>query len=347
MNRIFVSTMVLAGLAMSFAAPRSISCSRVVYPGDSALYIVGRSLDWKTPIPTNLYVYPAGMTKKSHDLPGAFTWTSRYGSVYAVSYDGGITEGMNEKGLVINSLFCKGTVYSNVQTEKLPPMSLSVFVAWMLDLNETTDQVVKMIKSTPFNISGATFDEGTVSTLHWGITDRFGKTAILEFDHGKVNIYEGDSLYVLTNDPPYPQMTAINDYWKKIGGANMLPGTVKSPDRFVRASFFDNNVERTGDAALGTSITRSILVNVSVPYLYTVQGDPNVSSTQWRTFANLRDRLYYFDSVTALGMYYIDLTKCNLSKGAPIMKIDNTKMKEVVGEANSRLEVSAPFTPMY
>lgn len=88
-------------------------------------------------------------------------------------------------------------------------------------------------------------------------------------------------------------------------------------------------------------------MNVSVPYLYTVQGDPNVSSTQWRTFANLRDRLYYFDSVTALGMYYIDTTKCNLSKGAPVMKIDNTKMKDVVGEANSRLEVSAPFTPMY
>ena len=347
MNRIVTSAMALAGLAMLLAAPRSVACSRVVYPGDSALYIVGRSLDWKTPIPTNLYVYPSGITKKSHDLPGAFSWTSKYGAVYAVSYDGGITEGMNEKGLVVNGLFCKGTVYNNERTEKNPPMSLAVFVAWMLDLNETTDQVVKMIRSTSFSISGATFDGGTVSALHWGITDRFGKTAILEFNHGKIDIYEGDSLYVLTNDPPYPQMTAINDYWKKIGGADMLPGTVKSPDRFVRASFFDNNVEHTGEAALGTSITRSILMNVSVPFHYTVDGDPNVSSTQWRTYANLRDRLYYFDSVTALGVYYIDLKKCNLSKGAPIMKIDNTKMADAVGEANSRLRVSPPFKPMY
>ena len=59
MNRIVISAMALAGLAMSLAAPRSTACSRVVYPGDSALYIVGRSLDWKTPIPTNLYVYPS------------------------------------------------------------------------------------------------------------------------------------------------------------------------------------------------------------------------------------------------------------------------------------------------
>ena len=347
MNRIFVSTMVLAGLAMSFAAPRSISCSRVVYPGDSALYIVGRSLDWKTPIPTNLYVYPAGMTKKSHDLPGAFTWTSKYGSVYAVSYDGGITEGMNEKGLVINSLFCKGTVYSNVQTEKLPPMSLSVFVAWMLDLNETTDQVVKMIKSTPFNISGATFDEGTVSTLHWGITDRFGKTAILEFDHGKVNIYEGDSLYVLTNDPPYPQMTAINDYWKKIGGANMLPGTVSSPDRFVRGWFFDHNVERTNNSADGLAISRSILSAISVPYRYTVQEEPNVSSTQWRSYANLRDRLYGFELVTNMGYFYVDLNKCDLRKGAPVMRLATAEWPGLAGDATSKLAPHMPFTPMY
>ncbi|MDE6187012.1 MAG: choloylglycine hydrolase, partial [Duncaniella sp.] len=51
-------------------------CSRVLYVGNDSLRIVGRSLDWKTPIPTNLYVYPRGMEKKGHDLPGAIQWTS-------------------------------------------------------------------------------------------------------------------------------------------------------------------------------------------------------------------------------------------------------------------------------
>lgn len=39
------------------------ACSRVVYHGSDSLYVVGRSLDWKTPIPTNIYVYPRGMEK--------------------------------------------------------------------------------------------------------------------------------------------------------------------------------------------------------------------------------------------------------------------------------------------
>ncbi len=51
----------LAVAAMSAAAPHADACSRVVYHGDNGLMIVGRSLDWKTPIPTNIYVYPRGM----------------------------------------------------------------------------------------------------------------------------------------------------------------------------------------------------------------------------------------------------------------------------------------------
>lgn len=34
------------------------ACTRVVYHGADSLFVVARSLDWKTPIPTNLYVYP-------------------------------------------------------------------------------------------------------------------------------------------------------------------------------------------------------------------------------------------------------------------------------------------------
>ncbi len=66
----------------------------------------------------------------------------------------------------------------------------------------------------------------------------------------------------------------------------------------MRGYFFDGHVEKTADSDLGLAIIRSILVNVSVPYTYRLEGEPNVSSTQWRSFANLRDRLYYFDIVT-------------------------------------------------
>lgn len=328
-------------------APKGHACSRIVYKGDSALYIVGRSLDWKTPIPTNLYVYPRGMEKVSSDQSGALKWTSRYGAVYAVSYDGGITEGMNEKGLAVNGLFCKGTVYVNPQTSGRPPMSLAVFVAWLLDNNATTAECVDVLRKQDFTISGATFDGGTVSALHWGITDAEGHSAILEFDNGDVKVYEGDDLRAMTNDPNWPQMEAILNYWRAVGGTNMLPGTVRSSDRCVRADFFVRNVEPTADADLGASEAMSVMANVSVPYIYTVNGEPNVSSTQWRSLANLRDRRYYFDMVTNQGIYYIDLRKCDLRPGASVMKLDNTKSSLYVGCANKELKKSAPFTPMY
>lgn len=343
----------LFAIASFMCVPKAEACTRAVYtgpessiPGAQPLRIVGRSLDWKTPIPTNLYVYPRGMAKEGNTVDGSVKWVSKYGAVYAVSYDGGVTEGMNEKGLVINGLFCKGTVYVNEKTANRPAMSMAMFVAWLLDMNATTPEVVEVLKQQNFTISGATFDGGTVSALHWGITDAEGRTAILEFDNGNVAIYEGD-YPVLTNDPAFPQMQAIEKYWENVGGANMLPGTVKSPDRFVRASYFINHTEKTDDSQVALAITRSILQNASVPYLYTVETEPNVSSTQWRSFSNIRDLRYYFDLVTNDGVYYIDLKKCNFEPGASVMKLDTKKNTAIVGEANAYLQAVAPFTPMY
>lgn len=323
------------------------ACSRVLYQGNDSLYVVGRSLDWKTPIPTNLYVYPRGIHKKGSNQPGAVEWTSKYGAVYAVGYDGGITEGMNEAGLIVNGLFCKGTVYDNEQTAKRPPMSLAMFVGWLLDCNSTVDEVKAVLEQHNFSLSGATFDEGTASALHWGVTDITGNSIIFEFDHGDIKIYEMGDYLAMTNDPNWPAMTAIIDYWRKKGGMNTLPGTVSSPDRCVRADYFAHHVEKTADVDLAVSIARSIVENASVPYTYLIQGEPNVSSTQWRSYGVTRDKRYYFELVTNPGYYYIDLTKCDLKKGAPIMKLDTSKETQIIGEANKYMKRHPGFTPMY
>ncbi|MCH5231115.1 MAG: linear amide C-N hydrolase [Muribaculaceae bacterium] len=339
---------IAAAVGMMFmTSGKADACSRVNYHGADDTFVIARCLDWKTPIPTNLYVYPAGIEKESSDQPGAIKWTSKYGAVYAVGYDGGITEGMNEKGLVVNGLFCKGTVYSNPDTEGRPPMSLAMFVGWLLDLNATTDECVAVLQKHDFNIGGATFDGGTVSALHWGITDASGKSVIVEFDNGEIKINDMGDYWAMTNDPQWPSMRAIIDYWGNVGGVNMLPGTVKSPDRCVRANFFAHHVEATSDPDLAVNIARTVLVNSCVPYTYLIQGEPNVSSTQWRSYADIKNRRYFFDIVTNFGIYYVDLTKCDLRKGAPILKLDTSKETKLMGEANHALKHSNGFTPMY
>lgn len=86
---------------------------------------------------------------------------------------------------------------------------------------------------------------------------------------------------------------------------------------------------------------------VSVPYTYLIQGEPNVSSTQWRSYSDLRDRRYYWDVVTNSGIYYIDLNQCNLKKGAPVLKLDTSRTTDLAGDATSHLVPTTPFTPMY
>ena len=71
----------------------------------------------------------------------------------------------------------------------------------------------------------------------WLITDETGNTAVLEYLDGNLSIHEGKEFQVMTNSPRYDYQLAINDYWKEIGGLQMLPGTNRSSDRFVRASF--------------------------------------------------------------------------------------------------------------
>lgn len=339
----------LLGSAMLSSVPQADACTRVLYVGgDSELRIVGRSLDWKTPIPTNIYVYPRGMAKVGDSGDRAMRWTSRYGAVYAVSYDSGVTEGMNEQGLVVNGLFCKGTIYSKPGEDVgKRSMSLAMLVAWMLDNYATTPELVEALRHEPFVIAGSTFDGGTVTALHWGISDAKGNSAILEYVNGVMTIHEGQDLPVLTNDPTYPQMSAIENYWRGIGGANFLPGGVRSPDRFVRADFFDRNVVHTAAPDTALAVCRSILNNASVPYLYTVDGEPNVSSTQWRSFSVTPQMHYWFDIVTNPGMFYVDLKACNLKPGAPVLKLDTSKSSTYVGDATSHLEPVPPFKPMF
>ena len=352
-SRKILPALVAGAMGLSIASPEADACSRVVYLGDNdSIIMVGRTLDWRTPIPTNLYVYPAGVAKQSMPSGQMLRWNSKYGSVVAVGYDGGVTEGMNEKGLVMNGLFCKGSIYRTVSDSVpadryVPVMSMSMFVSFFLDNFATVDQVDTWLSGHDFAIAGKTFDGGTVSLLHWALTDTTGETLVMEYVDGKLTTHRGRDLQVLTNDPPMPEMLAINKYWQQVGGVNFLPGGVRSTDRFVRADFFIHHVPTTATYDNALAELNSIMANVSVPYGYEIQGEPNVSSTQWRSIADATGGRYYFRFADNIGDFYIDLGTLRLNPGAPILKLDTSDHQAVLGNANSHLKESKGFTPMW
>lgn len=347
-----IRTLCLSAALASCTVP-ALACSRVVFHGDSTdVVMVGRTLDWRTPIPTNIYVYPAGMAKESMPSGPRYEWVSKYGSVLAVGYDGGVTEGMNDRGLAVNGLFCHGAKYYTAPAqsgEKV--MSLAVIVSYMLDNFSTVDEVEAWLRTETFGINDkATFDGGTVSLLHWGITDRSGKTLIMEYNsEGQLNLYASKDYQVLTNDPVFPDQLAISRYWSnEVGGVNMLPGTVRSADRFARGTFFVHHQPSTAiQAPQALAQIMSLMDNLAVPAYYFVPDKPNLSMTQWRSVSDLKDLRYYFKFFDSLGNFYIDLNHLLLTPGSSVLKLDTSDHSDFFGCVNDRLRVSAPFTPMW
>lgn len=344
---------IIAAAAITFCASEDArACSRVVFLSDSTakenIVMVGRTLDWRTPIPTNIYIYPAGTPRQSMPEGPMLRWTSKYGSVLAVGYDGGITEGMNERGLVMNGLFCKTAVYRQApEGSDVPVMSLSVLIAYFLDNFATVSEVESWLKSNDFAIAGNTFDGGTVTLLHFGLTDRNGDSMLMEYVDGKLTTYSGRDLLVLTNDPNYTDMLAIQKYWRTIGGTHMLPGTVTSPDRFVRADFFIRHVPHDVDYDTSFAELSSVMANVSVPLGYELPGEPNVSSTQWRSVSDAVGLKYYLKYSDSQSEFYIDLGKMLLTPGSPVMKLDTSAHRSFQGCVNHLLRRSPGFTPMW
>lgn len=324
-------------------------CSRVVYQGTGSenILLVGRTLDWMNPIPTDIYVYPAGMEKQSMNEGAMYKWTSKYGTVLAVSYDGGATEGMNNQGLVMNGLFCRQSQYPAAKPgSDTPVMSLAVIISFFLDQYTTCDEVYEWFQNNKFGINGATFDSGTVAAIHFGLTDRTGNNLVVEFYNGEVSLYRGKDLLVLTNEPAFSVHQAVQQYWNAIDGQTFLPGSHSSFDRFIRGTYFINHVPKNLPYEQAYGAISSIMGVVTVPFLYENDGK-SLSSTQWRSIADLFNNRYYFKFADSYADFWVDLDKLDLNPGAPVLKLDNTNHQAYSGCANAQLKPAAPFTPMY
>ena len=65
----------------------------------------------------------------------------------------------------------------------------------------------------------------------------------------------------------------------------------------------------------------SVIRSVSVPLGITTPGQPNISSTIWRTVSDQKNRVYFFDSATSPNTFWIPLADLDLKPGAPIKKL--------------------------
>lgn len=324
--------------------PSVFACTRAVYLGSNNLVITGRSMDWFSDMSTNLWAFPRGIERNGAAGPNSIQWTSKYGSVGAAVWDIGIADGMNEPGLMVNMLYLAESQYptpSSSDTRK--PLSVSLWAQYMLDNFATVEEAVETIRQEPFYVVSVSTPDGQPGTVHLSLSDATGDSAIFQYVNGQLMIHHSRDYQVMANSPVFDQQLALNAYWEQIGGTTMLPGTNRSEDRFVRASFYINAVPRTADAMEGVANVFSVMRNVSVPLGITTPGQPNISSTIWRVVADHTNKRYFFESTRSPNIFWVDLADLDFSEGAPTRKLTLTGNVTFSGNTASQFQPAEPM----
>lgn len=333
----------VSGLA---AVSSSWACTRLVFQGANGHVITARSMDWKSDIVSNLWVLPRGMQRTGETGPNTVRWTSKYGSVITSGYDISTTDGVNEAGLNANLLWLVESQYPSFGANSKPGLSIAAWAQYVLDNFATVQQAVAALSEEPFTLVSDTMPgENRLTTVHLSISDASGDSAIVEYIGGKQVIHHDRAYQVMTNSPVFDQQLALNTYWQQIGGTVMLPGTNRSADRFARASFYINAIPKSEDPVVALASVFSVIRNVSVPYGITTPGQPNISSTRWRTVADHKRRLYFFESALTPNTFWVDLSKVDFAVGAQVLKLDLGRDQRNVfaGDALGQFQPSAPF----
>lgn len=320
-------------------------CTRVLYTGERGRVLTARTMDWKVDLDTNLWVFPRGMARGGAAGDLSLEWTSRYGSITASAFDISTTDGLNEAGLAANVLWLVESEYPSLADGR-PAVSLSIWAQYALDNFATVAEAVAELSQERFVVvTDAMPGEQRLATVHLSLSDASGDSAIFEYLDQKLVIHHSANYQVMTNSPTFDEQLAISKYWEEVGGTVMLPGTNRAADRFARARFYVNAVPKFEGRRKALASAFSVIRNVSVPYGISTPDQPNISSTRWRTVADHKDLVYYYESALSPGVFWARLSNFDLSEGAPSLKLDVAEQQERgrSGEASADFASAPPF----
>lgn len=328
-------------------------CTRILYTGANNTVINGRSMDWAEDNQPSLWAMPRGITRIGAEGPGSLAWTAKYGSLVVSFFDVGTVDGINEKGLVANTLYLAESDYGKLDGK--PALTVAAWAQYALDRYATVKEAVDALRTEPFRIVAPALPGGKASTGHLSLADPSGDSAILEYIAGKLVIHHGPQYKVMTNSPTYDQQLAIEKYWRSVGGQAFLPGTSRAADRFARASFWLGTIPKAVIPAIISAVpdrsfafqaiasVRSVMQAVSVPLGFKDPTQPNIASTFWRTVADLKNRVFLFDSATSPNTFWVPLANLDLRPGAPVKRLDLTGGRVYSGNAAAKFQAAKPF----
>lgn len=312
------------------------ACTRVLRVDPDNAVMVGRNMDWNEDMHTNLLVFPRGTERMGDISDNPYNWNSKYGNIVASSYGLVPTDGMNEKGLAAHILWLESSDYGSIDETK-PSISVVMWIQYYLDNFATVDEAVRFAETS--NIQIAPYFHPVTkrwTKLHLVLEDASGDSAILEYIGGKLHVFHNKNYITATNDPTYDAQLANLKNYKVFGGDKPLPGTNDPADRFVRATYYTQNLPKAANLREEVAAVMSVIHNTAQPFNNDTPEKPHLSNTIWHVIADLTHRVYYFQDATTLNLVRVSLDKFNMKEGSPIMVLDLVNNPDYVGDVTDK-----------
>ncbi|MGP7998640.1 MAG: linear amide C-N hydrolase [Streptosporangiaceae bacterium] len=303
-------------------------CTRIFWSGNRVGPVVARTMDWAVSDEPVLWAVPPGTQRGGGDL----AWRSRLGVLALSMWGAGTTDGLNTAGLAAHLLYLGSASFAPPGSPGAIPNLL--WAQWVLDQFETVAGAVAALRNHCVTSVPARNQE---LGCHLVLEDASGDSAIVEPAGETLRIYHSREYRVVANDPPFAEQLANLRSYRPFGGDAPVPGTIESPDRFVRASYYLHHLPEPADAAEAVAGVAAVAGTVSVP-----PGAPyddfSVYPTWWMSAADFASLTYYFWSRTSPAAIWVELPGAGLVPGAPVRSVDP-------GEPGLAGEVSGHLRP--
>ncbi len=315
------------------------ACTGIRLTAEDGSVIHARTLEFAVELNSDVIVVPRGYnrTGTTPDGKNGLKWKSKYASVGANGVGMPfIFDGFNEKGLAIGLFYFPGTAkymdYQATDADKtIAPWEIG---SWILENFATVEEVKK--NAAKIVVPEVVFEAwGFTPPVHYVVHDASGKSIVLEYVGGKLNIYD-NPLGVITNSPSFDwHMTNLRNYVNfslsnvppvQLGpikltplgqGSGMLglPGDFTPPSRFVRAVAFSQSVlpSKTGHDAILEAF--HILNNFDIPkgaardHEKDEHGNILADYTLWTSASDLKAKQFYFRTYANSRIRMVDLKK--------------------------------------
>ncbi len=257
-------------------------------------WLYARAMDFNRELDSNILIVPRDIQYIGTALDKeGMSWKTQYGIVGMNQsvHKNFISDGMNEKGLVVGALLLPGSKYERFDPEKIgctiAPTELPLL---LLGCCADLEEVRKMLSSVLVVQSPIKEWEGATLPIHFYVGDANGKVIVVEYIKGERKIYDAP-LGGLTNAPFFErQLKNIEKYvhmdrekaQSKV--LKSLANYYSSTSRFIRANLFSAWVDKRENELEAANLCFHLLNSFDIPDGILSKNVPERMGKGWDSF---------------------------------------------------------------